>query len=380
MSERQSKHCYFFGNEKSNTYPSVEQKNHLINLKSSKHKIPFMKTCFQLALVSSLIFVLQGCSTVFEAEPANNPEALFENFWKTFDEEYAIFEERGVDWDDQYVAFRPSVTASTSEDELFAILAQIVEPLDDGHVSITAPGREIFFGNKIRREKIDDELFNLDNIMQNYLDPGFAISEDTGYVYGKIKNENVAYIFFKYIGDNFFELEKFLDAYSDVNGYIIDLRHNDGGDFTYSFSEIGRLVDQERFAFRSRTKNGTGETDFTSSYDWYVKPEGTYINKPIIVLADRYTISAGERAVMGFRVLPNVTVVGDTTNGAHSTMIGRELANGWFYSIATQKIQLEDSVSYEGIGLPPDVVLRNTIDEVNSGVDGVLRFAIDELK
>ena len=27
----------------------------------------------------------------------------------------------------------------------------------------------------------------------------------------------------------------------DVNGLIIDLRHNDGGDFTYCFSEIGRL-------------------------------------------------------------------------------------------------------------------------------------------
>lgn len=343
-------------------------------------KNTIIRTFFQIALAGAILFILQGCSSVFEAEPANNPEAIFESFWKTFDEDYAVFDERGVDWDDQYAAFRPSVTASTSDDELFALLAQMIEPLDDGHVSLTAPGREIFFANKIRRQKIDDELFNLDIIMQNYLEPGFAISEDTGYVYGKIKEENVGYVFFKYVGDNFFILDDFLNTYSDANGYIIDLRHNDGGDFTYCFSEIGRLVDEERFTFRSRTKNGPGDDDYTDWFEWTVKPDGDYINKPIIVLTDRYTISAGERAVMGLRVLPTVTVVGDTTNGAHSTMIGRELANGWFFSIATQKVQFEDGQSYEGIGIAPDVFLKNTTEEINAGNDKVLTYAVDQLK
>src|SRR6187549_2272490 len=108
-----------------------------------------MKIYFQIGFAVAILFMMQSCSSVFEAEPENNPEAILEDFWKTFDEEYAVFEERGVDWDDQYVAFRPEVTASTTDDELFAILAQIVEPLDDGHVSLTAPGREIFFGNKV---------------------------------------------------------------------------------------------------------------------------------------------------------------------------------------------------------------------------------------
>lgn len=339
-----------------------------------------MKTIFQITLASALFFILQGCSSVFEAEPENNPEAIFENFWKTFDEEYAVFEERGLDWDDQYAAFRPSVTASTTDDELFAILTQMVVPLDDGHVTVTAPGREFFTSNEIRRQKTDDALFNRDTIMQNYLEPGFEVSEDTGYVYGKIKGENVGYIFFRYVGDNFFILHDFLEKYSEVNGYIIDLRHNDGGDFTYCYSEIGRLVDQERLAFRSKTKNGTGPEDFTDWYDWSVKSEGEYVNKPIIVLTDRYTISAGERATMGFNVLPNVTTVGDTTNGAHGTLIGRELANGWFYTLVTQKVELPDGLSYEGVGLAPDVYLLNTLEEMNAGVDRQLEYAIEEVR
>ena len=339
-----------------------------------------MKLYFQIGFAAAIVFMTQSCSSVFEAEPENNPEAIFENFWKTFDEEYAVFEERGVDWDDQYAGFRPSVTANTSDDELWAYLTQMVGPLDDGHVTLTAPGRAFFTANEIRRQKTDDAVFNRDTIMQNYLEPGFAINEDTSYVYGKIKGENVGYIFFRYVGENFFILNDFLEAYSEVNGYIIDLRHNDGGDFTYCYSEIGRLVDQERLAFRSKTKNGTGPDDFTDWYDWSVKPEGEYVNKRIIVLMDRYTISAGERSVMAFDVLPNVKTVGDTTNGAHGTLIGRELANGWFYTLVTQKVELPDGKSYEGIGLAPDVYLKNTLQEINAGVDRQLEYAVGELK
>ena len=97
------------------------------------------------------------------------------------------------------------------------------------------------------------------------------------------------------------------------------------------------------------------------------------------MLTDRYTISAGERAVMAFKTLPNVTLMGDTTNGAHGTMIGRELANGWFYSLVPQKVELFDGNTYEGTGLAPDVYSKNTMAEINSGIDNTLQKAIDEL-
>jgi len=196
----------------------------------------------------------------------------------------------------------------------------------------------------------------------------------------KIKNENVAYIYFDYVGDNFFKLKDFLSEFPDVKGYIIDMRHNQGGDFTYCFSEIGRLTNQSRFVFKSKTKNGKGNNDYTEWYEWYIYPKGEYVNKPIIVFIDRYTISAGERSVMAFKTLPIVTLMGDTTNGAHGTMIGRELANGWFYSLVPQKVELYDGKSYEGIGLAPDIYSKNTILQINSGIDMTLQKAIDELK
>ena len=298
------------------------------------------------------------------------------DIWTTFDEQYAPFEERGVDWEEQYRIFRPMVSPNTPDDELFEIMGQMLAVLDDGHVSLTAPDREIFFSNLIRREQIDDELFNLEVIRENYLEPGFRTDEQVTYLYGKIRDHDIGYIFFDFVGDNMDQMHGFLEEYETMDGLIMDFRHNQGGDFTYCFSAMGRLTDRERYVFKSKTRNGPGRNDYTDWHEWYIAPAGSYIDKPIVVLTDRYTISAGERSVMAFMTLPNATLLGDTTNGAHGTMIGRELANGWFYSLVPQKVVLFDGNSYEGIGLPPDIHFENELSEIQAGIDSTLVTAI----
>lgn len=338
-----------------------------------------MQSIRKLIALTILVISLAGCKKMFVEPPADNPEAVFDNLWNTFNEEYAPFEERKVDWNVQYNNFRPLVHAGTTDDELFSTMSKLLATLDDGHVSLTAPNRDVFYSNKIREEQIDNELFSIP-VIRTYLEPGFKEGDEHSYIYGKIKNENVAYIYFDYVAENFYKLHDFLDAYPDANGYIIDLRHNQGGDFTYCFSEIGRLTDQRRYVFQSKTKNGKGVNDYTAWHKWYIEPRGAFINKPIVVLTDRYTISAGERSVMAFKTLPNVTVIGDTTSGAHGTMIGRELANGWFYSLVPQKVELHDGKSYEGTGLAPDVYSKNDLTEITAGIDRTLQQAVDVLK
>jgi C-terminal processing protease CtpA/Prc len=71
--------------------------------------------------------------------------------------------------------------------------------------------------------------------------------------------------------------------------------------------------------------------------------------------------------------------MGDTTNGAHGTMIGRELINGWFYSLVPQKVELYDGQSYEGIGLAPDVYVKNSLIDIENGIDQTLEEAVDAL-
>ncbi len=338
-----------------------------------------MQKALSLLMIAGAMMFLPSCSLFFIEEPADHPEALFDHLWTTFDRDYAVFEERGVNWQQQYDHFRPLVKANTSEDELFDIFSAMLLPLDDGHVTLTAPGKEVYISNTIRREKTDDALFSPE-VIRTYLEPGFVAGAEDEFVFGKIRNENIGYISFAHVRENFFNLHTFLNTYPDVKGYIIDLRHNDGGDFTYCYSEMGRLVDQDRFVFRSKTKNGPGYNDFTPWFEWSVRPASPYVHKPIVVLIDRYTISAGERAAMAFDVLPNVLLMGEITNGAHGTMIGRELANGWFFSLVTQKVELSDGLSYEGVGIAPDLEVTNTLEEILAGTDRVMERAITELR
>ena len=67
-----------------------------------------------------------------------DPEKNFEEFWKTFNNRYPFFELRNVNWDKQYDTYRPKVTRQTSDDELFNIFCQMLDPLDDGHVVLEA--------------------------------------------------------------------------------------------------------------------------------------------------------------------------------------------------------------------------------------------------
>jgi C-terminal processing protease CtpA/Prc len=222
-------------------------------------------------------------------------------------------------------------------------------------------------------------LFNLEVVKTKYLKNRFETDEDSTFVFGLLP-ENIIYLHLPHVGPNMRALGWALDQFPDAKGLVVDLRHNDGGDFTWAFSEMSRLTAERRLVFRSRTKNGPQANDFSPWHDWYLEPQSPHDNKPIVLLTDRYTISAGERAAMAFQALPNCTTLGDTTCGAQSTMVAGELANGWKYTIATQNTLLSDGKSYEGIGLAPDVFIKNERSELENGQDRVLEAAVVRLK
>ncbi len=329
-----------------------------------------IKISFAGVLIISLSV---SCEKIFfQDEPADDPEAIFDYFWQAYEENYAVFDERDVDWFASYEIYRPLVSDQTTEDELYLILTEMLKPLNDGHVTLIAEGRSVFSSNIYYNERIDDSLFNAELVRNNYLDNGYTHTD--GYTFGTM--QDIAYMYLPYIGDNMPIIDEVLDEYDDAKGLIVDLRHNSGGDFTWALSSLNRLTNENRFVFKSRTKNGPGQSNFTDWFDWYLEPAGDHYDKPVVVLTDRYTISAAERTVMMFQQLPNVTMIGDTTNASHSTLVTGQLANGWFYSLSIQEVLLSDGISYEGIGLAPDIYIKNDPAQMENGIDQVLEEAI----
>ena len=334
-----------------------------------------MKAYINILFFSFLLANI-GCDKMaFVAEPETDSESLFDEFWGTYNRDYAVFQQRGVNWQEQFDLYRDKVDVNTSEDQLADIFKLMLAELDDGHVSLTMPDVPTFYANKILRDEIDDELFDLALIRQKYLGNDYTVNGYDGNTFGWIGE--IGYWHMDFTSDNWPEVGGILDKFENAKGLIIDLRHNGGGDFTWMINNFGRFTNQKRLVFSSRTKNGPDADDFTEWHDWYVTPAESYFDKPIVLLTDRYTISAGERAVLAFKTLPNVTHLGEPTNGAISTKIHKELPNGWNYSVSTQQVRFINGEIYEGPGIPPDILVKNTYDEIDMGVDMMLEKALE---
>ena len=66
---------------------------------------------------------LASCEKVFfEKEPTNDPTGNFESIWQTFNEKYAVFDQRGVGWNALYNTYRPLINNNTSDDQLFTTI------------------------------------------------------------------------------------------------------------------------------------------------------------------------------------------------------------------------------------------------------------------
>lgn len=337
-----------------------------------------MKTIQYLVLSILLISAVSCEKTFFEPEPGTDPVSIFEQFWGTYDTDYALFDERGVDWDEIYATYRPMVSDQTTDEELYTILKEMLSGFNDSHIKFTVPGKQIYTPNLYYGNHMEDELFDIEVVRDNYFTQN-AIEYDGGWVVTSWIGD-VAYMWFKGVGSGFLEFNTMLDGFSDASSLIIDLRHNGGGDLTFALSEIGRLTDEKRLTHRSQTKNGPGRNDFDEWFEWHLTPAGEYFDKPLVLLTDRYTVSAGERATMALKTLPNLMHMGDTTNGSLSTMIGKELSNGWYFTICPQNIEFVDGKSYEGIGLIPDRIVENSLEEMSAGKDSQLEAALTYLQ
>ena len=89
-------------------------------------------------------FLIASCEKAF-VEPApngNNQVEIFEEFWNIFNEKYAMFDFKGVDWQAEYERNRPLVNENTTDAELFEIMGNMVLKLRDGHSDLTDFSRD----------------------------------------------------------------------------------------------------------------------------------------------------------------------------------------------------------------------------------------------
>jgi Peptidase family S41/Tricorn protease C1 domain len=344
---------------------------------------------------------------------ANTPQNNYAVFWQTFAEQFALFPLYHTDWTAVDRKYRPQVTGSTTPEELFGILREMIQPFHNAHTNINAsslnrqylgyrPDSEI--GLKLQatsslsiKEILD--LFNKkaqrtkDIIEAKYSDFKLRPYCNDMIYFGMLRN-SIAYLriqgFDGYTKDGSFEqgaisLETALDdIFKDaeqMNGLVIDVRVNPGGADPFCLAIASRLTGTKYMAYSKVTRNNlSGPLRFTAPQPAWVdisrKPG--YRGK-VILLIGPDTISGGETfamALMGRR--PPVTFVGENTQGVFSDVWARKLPNGWTFGVPTELYLTESGKSFDGDGVPPDIrVPVYSKADLESSRDGTLEKALE---
>jgi hypothetical protein len=335
-----------------------------------------------------------------------DPQVNFDHFWNIFNDHYAFFETRNVDWS-QYESLRDQVTA----DNFYDILEELAYLLEDGHVSVIDEENGIFIesggpkllerlnanlsGNLIIEN--EDDYAVLENqkaitIVTKYLGGDYEIDDNGNIIWGLI-NDDIGYILISTMegygtsfSDELLTLNAVLDTMmndlkaSGVSKLIIDIRFNDGGYDTAALNMVSRFMDQERISYFKKARLGNG---FTENKSFSVGPRGDFqFTTDIILLTSPYSVSAAELFTLCMKDLPYVTIVGENTSSAFSTVLEHVLPNGAKVGLSNEIYSDAQGEVFEVIGIGPEneenrVPFLSTIDfqeEKDSGIERALEL------
>lgn len=327
----------------------------------------------KVIFVAMLFPVLVSCRVLWGDEVSTSYESMFNAMWADYNTTYALFEVRNVDWNQAYSDFYPEIQACKDDRTFFDICSRMLYRLHDSHVYIKTPFDSMNSGEV----NTNLDIFSLTRTLEDFVSDIHSCGEGI-ITYGKISlDESLGYIHIKAFSQGQTgikqnqswadDIDMALDYLKDTRAIVLDVRGNRGG-LTGNVSRIsGRFCAENKTYAVSRTKNGPGKNDFGRGIELEIKKNGSWqYQKPVVLLTNAQTMSAGEEFVMALKTQGHVIQCGTPTCGVFSLSLERCLPNGWKYSVSVQKVTDAEGVIHEGIGLIPaeeNLVSNETISE-----------------
>lgn len=329
-------------------------------------------------IFTSLLLILSACHDVpdYKNDPIGNFDALAD----IVADRYCYFEEKGIDWKAVCAKHRAKVTSETAQLDLFNIMSDLLDELQDGHVNLSSR-----FSTSYYRKWWSDypQDFNLRTLQQYYLDFDYMsvsginykmLPDSIGYIYCPSFSNQISETSLDYVFAVLYGVEK-------AKGMIIDIRNNGGGLLTNINTLVGRFIDHEICGGYIRHKTGPSPNAFSEPFKITFKPaDDTHIRYqgPIIVLTNRSCYSAANNFVAVMKSLPNVRICGSRTGGGGGLPFSSELPNGWAIRFSACPItDSEDNPTEFGIDPSPGYEVHCTEEELAQGKDAILDFAIE---
>lgn len=340
-------------------------------------------------------------------DQATDPVATFDALYHLFDENYAFFEERNIDWK-AAETLGDEISASSSDEELMGAFQEMLTPFSDGHVYVfdIENGAGFLGGSLGDLWDFWASEYEGNPVGDNPADPrGAFIAEMQDYVLSDVLDgdgksavfdmlhwgmldEDIGYLDVHRMST--FEadlsipeataqiraaMKVVMEDLSSAEAIIIDVRFNQGGYDTIGYEIASFFNDEARVVSRKRARDGDG---LTSLQDIGIAAQDDAFLGPVYLLTSRNTVSAAETFSLAMRELPNVTLVGTRTYGSLSDSLGRLLPNGWLVSLSNEIYQSPDGEIFEAEGVPPDELVEYDEEEtVSDNLDRALSKAVE---
>ncbi len=337
------------------------------------------------------------CAKKLSKRDRKNPELNFEVLWNTFNDHYVYFDNRKVDWQKSYEKYRPAITQKTTQEELFVACYQMLEDIQDGHVSIDAS--ENLMKRAYRKagyKSTPDADFKglRQELVSKYLKQPKShnlsrtiwgkITDHVGYVqingmaaqgnYGiraDMSVKEAKRLYYKTLNGFPDQLENEVDGMNqtmkkilnDLEGtedLILDLRFNGGGDDAVSLAILSYFTPSKRTVFTKKERIGDGygperAIDLTSASKRY--------QGKLHILQSHWSASATEILLLSSLSLDGVQRIGSPSEGIFSDILDKKLPNGWEFGLSNQVYEDNYGVSYEAKGIPVHIDLNYPKDE-----------------
>ncbi|MBQ4153139.1 MAG: S41 family peptidase [Oscillospiraceae bacterium] len=199
-------------------------------------------------------------------------------------------------------------------------------------------------------------LVRRDNVENSYTITRRKVDIPT--VSGRLINGVVGFIrideFTEVTPDQFFKLFSQLST-EGAQGFIFDVRNNPGGTVESVCRILDTLLPEGPIVSAKYKNSPTPEVLFSS--------DSSEVDAPMAVLCNGNTASAAELFTADLRDYGLATLVGETTFGKGTVQTITPLSDGSAVKMTTRYYNPMSNVSYDGIGIVPDVTVELTEEQ-----------------
>jgi len=319
----------------------------------------------------------------FEARPLpkakqidqETAQQIFDLVWNTFDREYAMFVVKpDVNWEKLRDEFRPTASATKSNQHLGRVLARMLAHLQDLHIDVEVDGTSLLVYERSRPlnaniAALPSLVGKLQTTKSNL---GWAITKDgIGYVIiDRLTDPKLPEVF-----------AQVLPKLESTRALIVDLRYNGGGDELLARGIAGLFLDKERVYSHSQYRQGPMHNDLTEPFaqSCPVKDPWQYV-APVVVLQGQRTMSSAESFVLMMAQAPQVTTLGDRTAGSSGNPKVLEAGAGIRVKVPRWNPLDAQRKPFDAVGISPQVEVTTASDDFRENRDPVLSQALERLR